>query len=296
MDDERTVVFACAGDELVGVLHEGSAGARTGVVIVVGGPQYRVGSHRQFLQLARHLAAAGMPVLRFDTRGMGDSGGAFPGFEALDADIRAAVDALCAEKPALERVALWGLCDAASAILFYAHGDPRIGGIALVNPWIRTAATHARAQVRHYYLARLLDGAFWRRLVTGKVDIRQAVGGAAAAVRNALTRPASGPGGPAPAGGAASADLPLPERMAQGFRLFDGPVLLIMSGDDLTAQEFDDVARAGPSWSGQLEAGRVTRHDLPDADHTFSRAAWSQTVAETTRTWLDTLTEARRAP
>ena len=38
----------------------------TGVVIVVGGAQYRVGSHRQFVQMARLLAAAGYPVLRFD--------------------------------------------------------------------------------------------------------------------------------------------------------------------------------------------------------------------------------------
>ena len=39
------------------------------MVIVVGGPQYRAGSHRQFTLLARHIAAAGYPVLRFDARG-----------------------------------------------------------------------------------------------------------------------------------------------------------------------------------------------------------------------------------
>jgi len=55
--------------------------AACGVLIVVGGPQYRVGSHRQFLLLSRRLAAEGHPVMRFDYRGMGDASGAMRGFE-----------------------------------------------------------------------------------------------------------------------------------------------------------------------------------------------------------------------
>src|SRR5262245_60307703 len=69
---ERAVVFGCEGEELLGVLHEpasdGATGtpASTGVIIVVGGPQYRVGSHRQFVLMARELARRGHAVLRFD--------------------------------------------------------------------------------------------------------------------------------------------------------------------------------------------------------------------------------------
>ena len=48
---------------------------------MVGGPQYRVGSHRQFTLMARAFAAAGYPVLRFDYRGIGDSEGESRGFE-----------------------------------------------------------------------------------------------------------------------------------------------------------------------------------------------------------------------
>jgi len=53
--DERFLTFDCDGDACIGVLATGRApgAARTGVVIVVGGPQYRVGSHRQFTLLAR---------------------------------------------------------------------------------------------------------------------------------------------------------------------------------------------------------------------------------------------------
>ena len=72
---ETALVFDCVGETLVGVLTTDSPLAETGVVLVVGGPQYRAGSHRYFVQLARALAGAGFPTLRFDCRGMGDSSG-----------------------------------------------------------------------------------------------------------------------------------------------------------------------------------------------------------------------------
>ncbi len=108
MSDEQAVRFACQGEELVGILGRPAAPRALGVVIVVGGPQYRTGSHRQFTLLARHLLQEGFAVLRFDCRGMGDSGGEFPGFEHISADIAAAVDTLCEHIPAVRRVVLWG--------------------------------------------------------------------------------------------------------------------------------------------------------------------------------------------
>ena len=72
--DEVGLLFNCAGETLVGVLARPPSSqlqGSLGVVIIVGGPQYRAGSHRQFVSLARALAAAGHAVLRFDYRGMG---------------------------------------------------------------------------------------------------------------------------------------------------------------------------------------------------------------------------------
>jgi len=146
---------------MIGVLHAGADEAERGVVIVVGGPQIRAGSHRQFVLLARRWAAAGVPVLRFDCRGKGDSGGEFIDFEHLDDDIAAAVDALVARRPAVREVILWGLCDGASAILMYAHRDPRVAGVAIVNPWVRTEDGIARAYLKHYYARKLVQAAFW---------------------------------------------------------------------------------------------------------------------------------------
>ena len=75
---ETVLAFPCEGERLLGVVSAPEDALVTGdlgVVIVVGGPQVRAGSHRQFVQLARHLAAQGLPTLRFDVRGMGDSSG-----------------------------------------------------------------------------------------------------------------------------------------------------------------------------------------------------------------------------
>src|SRR5258705_4562348 len=177
MNTWRPIVLQLAGSELPAILHEPASAQPTGVVIVVGGPQYRVGSHRQFLLLARRLSAAGFPCLRFDYRGMGDSPGHFQGFEHVGAYIRAAIDALIAHAPGVRRVLLWGLCDAASAALLYASSDPRVIGLVIANPWVRSPATEARARVRHYYLRRLFSADFWKKVLSGGWGPRGPPGG-----------------------------------------------------------------------------------------------------------------------
>lgn len=277
-------LFHVGDDPLVGLVHAGDSGVRTGVLMVVGGPQYRVGSHRQFLLLARHLAAHGIPVMRFDSRGMGDSGGEPRDFEHIDADIAAAVDAFLARAPQLERVVLWGLCDAASAALLYAWRDPRIAGLVLLNPWVRTEAGLARAYLKGYYRQRLLTPAFWGDLLRGRVDLRHSLVSLAGMLRRALAR--GRPQGANPGETVVDHDAPLPRRMAEGWRRFPGPILLILSGEDLTAAEFRQCASGDPAWRGLLEASRVTLRELPGANHTFSRREWREPVERWTREWV----------
>ena len=271
---ETAITFPCGDATLVGILHRPPRAARRGVVIVVGGPQYRVGSHRQFLLLARDLAAAGHAVLRFDYRGMGDSGGAFAGFEAIADDIRAAIDSLCVRVPEVVEVILWGLCDGASAIAFYAHGDARVGGIALVNPWVRTEAGAARTQLRHYYLKRFFSGDFWRRLLTGKFRPGRALSDLRSTVDNATAEYT------------AESDA-LPARVAAGLRAYRGRVLLVLSGDDLTAREFETTVLETPEMTAWAAGPDITLRRLPDANHTFSRAEWRARVQGWLRAWLD---------
>jgi exosortase A-associated hydrolase 1 len=280
--DERALVFDCAGESLVGILSGGRAASTRGVLIVVGGPQYRVGSHRQFALLARHLAGQGVPALRFDYRGMGDAGGEARTFEHVGADIRCAVDRFFAEVPALKDVVIWGLCDAASAALFYAHEDERVSGLVLLNPWVRTEQGIARAQLRHYYVLRLLQASFWSKLARGEFRFLEAAGALVGSIRDVVWRRRS------PDAGSSAREAPLPERMADGLRRFRGRALFILSGNDLTAQEFKDAAARSANWKRLLESDRVSRHDLPEANHTFARRDWRDEVANLTEAWIRT--------
>ncbi len=298
VSDEIPLTITCGDASMIGVLHGPAAEAERGVVIVVGGPQVRAGSHRQFVMLARRWAAAGVPVLRFDCRGKGDSGGKFIDFEHLDDDIAAAVDTLVARRPAVREVVLWGLCDGASAILMYAHRDPRIAGVAILNPWVRTEDGIARAYLKHYYARKLVQPAFWKKLLGGGINPWKSLGALAGMVRSAGRSDAGRSDKGAPVADRVTtvdetASAPFPERMARGLDRFSGRVLLILSANDLTAKEFLDCVARSADWRRLVRAHRVVRHDLAGADHTFSRRAWRDQVGEWTLDWLNDPTAGR---
>jgi exosortase A-associated hydrolase 1 len=296
--DEQALTFPCAGEWLTAILSPAVSLAPRGVLIVVGGPQYRAGSHRQFALLARALAARGIPAMRFDYRGMGDSSGPARDFEDVDADLRAAVDRFMAAVPGLQEVVMWGLCDAASAALFYAQHDRRVAGLVLLNPWARTADGLARATLKHYYLDRLLQPALWRKIASGQFEFGKALRSFTGLLRASRGTAAESPARSAPAVQASSvpampASPNLHARMQAGWQGFAGPILLIISGADLTAQEFLDMVKASRQWRKLLAAPRVRRHTLPAADHTFSRREWRDQVADWTAAWvLDTRAQA----
>jgi len=253
---------------------QGQPMERTGVVIVVGGAQYRAGSHRMFVQLARHLATAGYPVLRFDLPGMGDSPGEPVSFEDTAPHIGAAFSALQAQQPGLDRVVLWGLCDGASACLLYlqATQDPRVSGLALLNPWVRSETSLAQARVKHYYRQRLREPDFWRKLLLGGVGW-QALQGMATNLRR-MRQPQESRG--------------FQDRMAQGLRGFRGRVLLLLSETDLTAQEFQEQALNQAAWVEAMLQASVTRCVLPLADHTCSSLESTRRLEAETLNWLGT--------
>lgn len=289
---EEVLRFDCEGQQLLGIVSRPAAQQPSplAVVIAVGGPQYRVGSHRQFVSLARHLAANGHVALRFDCRGMGDSEGDMQTFEQSGPDLQAAIDTLCATHPQVRQVVVWGLCDAASAALMFTTSHPRVVGIVAANPWARSAASLAATQVKHYYTARLMQAEFWSKLLRGRFDWRGSLRSFAAKLRDAAA-PAHGNGRNA----SAAQNQPFQTRMAHGLAAFGGRVLLILSGNDLTAQEFLQYTASAPAWKGLLTHGKLTRVDIDGADHTFSSRGWQQQAEGATLAWLQGLDTSRAA-
>lgn len=274
---EEAVQFLCEDSYLYGTLHLPEGDCKRGVIVVVGGPQYRVGSHRQFVDLARALARAGIAVLRFDYRGMGDSEGEFTGFTGIGADIAAAVDAFSRRLPQVQKLSLWGLCDGATAAACYAAKDPRIGGLILLNPWVRSEAGEARAYLRHYYWQRLTQPELWQKLRQGKFDFRASVRSFVGALRRSAPVVSS----------PESVEQPdLVTQVGQGLDKFSGRVLLVLSGRDLTASEFKDALRGSRVLKRRTSQPHYRLEHLTESDHTFSRQKWKDRVANWTIEWM----------
>ncbi|MCC7641845.1 MULTISPECIES: hydrolase 1, exosortase A system-associated [unclassified Janthinobacterium] len=258
---------------MIGVLSLPDAPGPRGVLIVTGGPQYRIGSHRQFVLLARALAAQGWPVLRFDLRGMGDSEGRARDYRAAGPDIAGALAQFFDAVPSLREVALWGLCDGATAAACHAPRDARIAALVLLNPWVRSSAGLARATLRHYYLPRLLQGAFWRKLAGGGLRLGASLASlrqVAAATQTPATQ---------------EDDAPAPA-LLRALAQFQGKVLLILSGDDLGAREWQALLDGDTAWRAVAARAQWTQAQVAGANHTFASAAWRGEVEQLCARWL----------
>lgn len=271
---ERGVVFECGWDRLVGIATVPEAPSGTGVLILVGGPQYRVGSHRQFTLLARSLGEEGIASFRFDFAGMGDSEGNKRGFDSTQDNIFAAIDAFLEAVPGVSRVVLWGLCDAASSAMIHAHESPRVAGMILLNPWVHSGEYAPQIKLAHFYRPVFAGGNKWRTLVSGRNKIiptlRELGRDALALARQRRS----------------SSDQAFVRQMLEGLRRFRHGVLVVLSEDDLTASEFSSLVSGDAQWKAAMADASVETRMVSAADHTFSKASWKEEVSRLTAEWV----------
>jgi exosortase A-associated hydrolase 1 len=202
---------------------------------------------------------------------MGDSDGPPGSFEALDDDIRCAIDTLC-DRTGVKRVVLWGLCDGATAALTYAPADARVAGVVAANPWVRSPSLQAEVRLKSYYVQRLGSRDFWSRLATGRISQASLVD-AGTAVRSQL--------------GSARAGTPaFVERFERAWDRFEGDLLFVVSGRDHTAEEFLTWVEADAARCKRLERVSTTVDYLQQADHTFSSVEAALAVQDCTVRWL----------
>jgi acetyl esterase/lipase len=218
--------------------------------------------------------------LRFDIGGWGDSPGEPQPFESSDLDIMAALVQLSDELQAPSRLWVLGLCDGASAAVLALPALRAVGAepaaLCLLNPWVRTDASLSDAMVRTYYAKRIFQKEFWGRLLTGKVS-------AASLIREPLrhlTRRfgAGGRGaGDSRTEVAPDARAPdLPTQLIEELGRYQGRVLTVLSGNDLTAGETESLMKRDKRWRKRLDRkGEILR--VAGADHTFSEPSqWAQ--------------------
>jgi exosortase A-associated hydrolase 1 len=287
--EEIPLSFCCGVDRLFGVLHLPVQPKNRGVLVVVGGPQYRVGSHRQFVLLARQLCMANIAVMRFDYRGMGDSEGELGKPEPCDhltSDIRSAIDCFMSRVPNLQEIILLGLCDGASATMLYAYSDARVTGMVLLNPWMSTDKGVAKTYLKQYYLRRLVSRSFWKKLFRVELKIMESSTYFLRMV-GTLIGVGGDNGKELVRADHASSVEPLNDRMTDGFKKFSGRVLLVLSGNDLIAAEFRSMVNTSNQWRGILRSPLVTLYEFTDADHTFSTRKWRDQVGEWVIQWMN---------
>jgi exosortase A-associated hydrolase 1 len=172
----RLTSFSCAGETLAGTfdLAEGDIG----LLMVTGGSQTRIGSHRMYERLAKYLAGHDISCFRYDRRGVGDSSGNDPGYLASGPDIRAAAAAFREAAPKLRQLFGFGLCDGASALALFG-AEAGIDGIVMVNPWLveAEAGSPPPAAITDHYRRRLTSREGWKKLLSGGVDFRKLLKG-----------------------------------------------------------------------------------------------------------------------
>ena len=244
----RLLTIRCEG-ELLGATLDAARG-KTGILMVTGGTQTRIGSHRMFEQLAAALASSGYPCLRFDRRGVGDSEGKDPGWRGSGPDIEAAVADFRRGTRALERVIGLGLCDGASAIAL--HGAKAgLQGAILINPWLveSEADSPPPAAIRHHYRQRLTSLEGWKKLLGGSVSYRKLLKGVSKTLSASPTD--------------------LANEVASSLERSAMPTALILCAGDATAIAASDI------WSSKrfekIRKASAALYRVESDSHTFAR-------------------------
>lgn len=242
----RLLMIDCEGERL-GASHDEAAGD-TAILIVTGGSQTRIGSHRVFERLGAALAEAGHPCLRFDRRGVGDSSGDDAGFRACGPDIAAAAAALRRHSPLAGRLIGIGLCDGASALAFQGQAGG-LDGLILINPWLVEAEADAPppAAIRQHYRQRLTSLEGWKKFATGGISYRKAFRGV---TKIAAPQRASA----------------LAAEVAGSLRRNRRPTAIILAAQDATAIAAAAELKA-PQFEGLIDATLEVATD----SHTFAR-------------------------
>lgn len=269
--NETTLAFG-ANSGLVGTLSAvaPSPGGIAGLLFNAGVVP-RIGPNRLNVRIARALAANGIPAMRFDISGRGDSAPA-RGMESYEqqavADIRAAMN-LLNERTGASRFALMGICSGAENAFHAALADERVVGVTLMDSY-------------HYPTLRTHFNRFRRR-----ADMQGGIVRAGSAWLMRRLRGSRNGHAQNSVASSFGSIRPTPETFAAQLRkLLDRGVKidLLFSGSFLETYNYKNQFRDGFGRFGIVD--RLNVEYRPDLDHTLSTAAMQRAMVERTTAWF----------
>lgn len=290
----------------------GAAGAREAAVLLCPGIKTRVAPHRLYRKLAGSFLDRGIPVMRVDFRGLGDSEGEWP-LDSLEAiyrstelghcvdDARSALDFL-ERQVGIRRFIVGGLCGGAITGLHLASQDRRVVGLygiglptTLHGAGRKELDEIPRGELlakRIRYLRKALQPSSWLRLITLQSDFglmrRILVDGTRRPRRKAGERPAlSIPGAPPP-NSPPAADLN-PALPGAVFAMLNAGcfALLIFGENDRQRWDFEEKF-SGPWADALVPYGRLlSTAVISGANHILGDPAAVAEANRVTGDWLE---------
>ena len=181
---EEAVLFGRT-NSLVGIITDPPQAKRNAelpaFILLNAGIVHRVGPHRLFVKMARHLASMGFVVLRFDHSGVGDSNvreDKLPFEASAISETQEAINCLSRLRDS-KRFVLFGLCSGTLTSFRTASGDPRVVGAVLLNALLESPETISASTVsyvidrkiaRSYLHSKIFHVQSWLKILTGEAD------------------------------------------------------------------------------------------------------------------------------
>lgn len=272
---EAPLIVEAPAGRLFGILAEAEAAPPAGVAAIFlnAGAVRRIGPNRIWVETARRWAALGVPTLRIDLDGIGDSEGdaaryrdvgEFYERDELAGEIRAYADALVARTGAA-RLVLAGLCAGGYWAYHGADRDERVAAAYLLNPGALYWTTDLVRRRDARRLRRLADPAWWRRLARGQVRAERIRKIARAAATEGVGRLA-GRGRGSPPDDRAGADLDRrPVAILERLEARGTSLVIAFSNDESLYEEL----RADGVIDRLAAAPNARLERLPGRDHTL---------------------------
>ena len=265
--------------QLVGIVSHPPGGtphaaAAPAVIVLNAGVLHRVGPHRLHVALTRRLAERGLPGMRLDLGGIGDSvasSDAATFRESAVADTRAAMTGL-GDALGARRFVVFGVCAGADNALATALVDDRVAGVVLVDAAVYATPRSLLRELRRRLAERggIPDAVRWgagrarRRLLAELARLRRGAGAAP---------PAEGRENP-----------PIETFRAQLASLADRGVRVLSIYAGMHGENYNDADQIFESFP-ELR-GRVDRAYFPEANHTFTQLDDQAALIDATVQWI----------